>query len=409
MGLVGIAYAFFAALAFGVQYVPVKKYEIYDGTTFQWFMCSGILFVGFLIALATGTLASGCSYLIILGGILWSLSNYAVLPLVKLLGIGLGFSLYHFVNLIVGYSVGRFGLFGVPQLQGCVGLCDVGCCCILVSFLVMIFVETEPHKTQEAGQTMSPLPPLLFDGLDLEYRESYHRWRLGEAQGSKDPKVTADFEDHSNYRSSGGFATFARPRRGSPSSGFLQRFLSQAQGRAGAEPLLATTASAAASAAASGRSAALKRKATGVLLALVGGGLCGVQTVPATLHSAKHPHESPLAVVFSQSLGIWVGSSAIYWLYASLAKRVPHSAIRPAYISGCIWLIGFAFMVCGIHEIGYSVGYTLDAVGPIVISSLISLFYYREIAGRRQLVLYSCGFCLQMVGVVLIAMFGRPS
>jgi len=31
----------------------------------------------------------------------------AVLPLVKLLGIGLGFSLYHFQNMIVGAARGR--------------------------------------------------------------------------------------------------------------------------------------------------------------------------------------------------------------------------------------------------------------------------------------------------------------
>ena len=28
--------------------VQVKKYEIYDGITFQWFMCAGILMVGFV-------------------------------------------------------------------------------------------------------------------------------------------------------------------------------------------------------------------------------------------------------------------------------------------------------------------------------------------------------------------------
>lgn len=32
----------------------VKKYEIYDGITFQWFMCAGILMVGFLSSIVFG-------------------------------------------------------------------------------------------------------------------------------------------------------------------------------------------------------------------------------------------------------------------------------------------------------------------------------------------------------------------
>eukprot|EP00438_Fugacium_kawagutii_P013064 Skav206020 [mRNA] locus=scaffold4083:30462:32270:+ [translate_table: standard] len=61
--------------------------------------------------------------LIVFGGALWALSNYLVLPLVKLLGIGLGFSLYHFVNLMVGYAVGRFEIFGMEKLRGNLLVC----------------------------------------------------------------------------------------------------------------------------------------------------------------------------------------------------------------------------------------------------------------------------------------------
>lgn len=89
---IGLLCAAFAAIAFGVQYAPVKKYEIYDGITFQWFMCAGILMVGFLSSIIFGDfgMKDNECLLIIFGGGLWALSNYLVLPLVKLLGIGLG-------------------------------------------------------------------------------------------------------------------------------------------------------------------------------------------------------------------------------------------------------------------------------------------------------------------------------
>ncbi|CAK0877736.1 unnamed protein product, partial [Prorocentrum cordatum] len=157
----------------------------------------------------------------------------------------------------------------------------------------------------------------------------------------------------------------------------------------------------------------LLNRLVGVVLAIVGGGLCGVQSVPATLYNAEHPGNRPTAVVLPQCFGIWVASTAIYNVYASLARLagvpVPHAVIRPAYFSGCIWALGFACMIGGIHELGYSIGYTLDAVGPIVVSSLISVFVFREITGEKQLKLFACAFLCQLVGVVLIAAFGHPA
>jgi len=118
-------------------------------------------------------------------------------------------------------------------------------------------------------------------------------------------------------------------------------------------------------------------------------------------------------VVFPQCLGIWAASSLIYIAYSAVARLwgwpVPHSVIRPAYASGCIWCAGFALMIAGIGDLGYSVGYTLDAVGPIVVSSLLSLLVFQEISGWTQVMLYFAAFALQLIGVLLIANFGQAS
>lgn len=39
----------------------------------------------------------------------------------------------------------------------------------------------------------------------------------------------------------------------------------------------------------------------------------------------------------------------------------------------------------GRSRLGFAVGYTLDAVGPIIVASLLSICWFREITGRRQL------------------------
>ena len=63
---------------------------------------------------------------------------------------------------------------------------------------------------------------------------------------------------------------------------------------------------------------------------------------------------SATAVILPQCLGAWFASTAIYLLYSGIAglrqKPVQHAVIRPAFASGCLWAVGFLFMIKGIHE-----------------------------------------------------------
>lgn len=111
----GSAWAVVAAVFYGVQYAPLKAFPVFDGSKFQFYMSTGIAFVG-LIAAWTGTSDEIVVYHAGLrGGALYAVSNVLVLPTVKFLGLGVGFAGYHAVNMIFGYSIGRFGLFGVDR------------------------------------------------------------------------------------------------------------------------------------------------------------------------------------------------------------------------------------------------------------------------------------------------------
>jgi len=384
MGLAGLAPAIAAAVAFGVQYVPVKKYKIYDGTTFQWFMCSGILFVGLSTAILRNDLSHGTPTLVVMGGMLWAMSNFAVLPLVKLLGIGLGFSLYHFQNMIVGYLIGRHGLFGVPRLQpafeGSLFFCDAGCGLILLSFACMLLVESnEKQEPKEDGDRSQPAPTVH-----------------GRGQTSEEKYTTLPEETGDRLLDSGVYAVFALEL--------------DDEVEAEANPVEETSA-APVEPEQRQNSRTSKNYILGVLLAIVAGSLAGVQSVPATLYNLEHPAYPSTAVVFPQCLGVWFASTAIYVVYSGIArlrkKTVQHSVIRPAFVSGCIWSAGFLFMIKGINELGFAVGYTLDAVGPILVASVISICWFKEISGRRQLLIYWTAEALQLLGVVLIIVFSK--
>jgi len=138
-----------------------------------------------------------------------------------------------------------------------------------------------------------------------------------------------------------------------------------------------------------------------------------VQSVPATLYNHAHPEKPATAAVFPQCVGIWLASTAVYLIYSVIARiqrwRVPHSVIRPAFFSGGLWASGFGLMIVGIQELGFSVAYTLDAVGPIIVSSLLSVLVFKEIRGKRQLTMFVVVEAVQLVGVVLIACFSKQA
>jgi len=52
--------------------------------------------------------------------------------------------------------------------------------------------------------------------------------------------------------------------------------------------------------------------------------------------------------------------------------------------------------------VGFGVGYSLDAIGPVFVSSVLSLLVFREITDPHQIRLYCAAFLLQLSGAVLI-------
>ncbi|CAK9080143.1 unnamed protein product [Durusdinium trenchii] len=314
------------------RYVPVKKYEIFDGVTFQWFMCGGILMAGFCSSVIFGNFGMSeekDAMLIVYGGALWALANYLVLPLVKLLGIGLGFSLYHFVNLVVGYGIGRFGIFNMEKLTGNVEATGRWMTAfsqprswesrradeheVLVSFVIMVFVEEAGDKQQDLsdrqGLAESTQDELTEGGRseqqsNQDFREKYTRWREDHVAPARRHSVIeaagtvlvsySTGETGGQLKSVGGFSVAQPPRLVAhrpeePSSEAMPSDLEAAGDLEAPSPGAASRASrgeavqsflqvAEASAEPNTAAGRVGRKAVGVLLALLAGTLTGVQS-----------------------------------------------------------------------------------------------------------------------------------
>jgi hypothetical protein len=112
-----------AVLCFGSNFVPVKKFETGDGMFFQWILCTGIWLTGLVVNGIQGW--PRFEPIAMIGGVLWCTGNLLTVPIIKMIGLGLGL-------LIWGYSL---QLPTSPQrdddLTVCRALCvvlRVACC-----------------------------------------------------------------------------------------------------------------------------------------------------------------------------------------------------------------------------------------------------------------------------------------
>ncbi len=85
---IGYICAAVSVICFGSNYVPVKKFQTGDGMFFQWILCVGIWLTGLVVNL----IRDGPKFepIAMIGGVLWCTGNLTVVPIIKLIGMGLG-------------------------------------------------------------------------------------------------------------------------------------------------------------------------------------------------------------------------------------------------------------------------------------------------------------------------------
>lgn len=97
-----------SAFLWGVNNVPVKQFEMGDGFFFQFIFAVAVWGSGFPVYLIKGI--NNFELLAMLGGALWSISNAFTVPVIKLIGIGVGMLMWNSSCLVVGWAIPRFGL-----------------------------------------------------------------------------------------------------------------------------------------------------------------------------------------------------------------------------------------------------------------------------------------------------------
>jgi glucose uptake protein GlcU len=370
----GYAAALTAATLFGIQYVPVKKHEIYDGSVFQWFMCSGILFAGVTLGVLCEGAIPKADLVDLLGGMFWTTQNMLLMPVVKLLGLGLGFAIFSGTNVFSGYLIGRLGLFGNPADPGSIPLLrDIGAGLLVVSFMFMVFIKPT------GGETAGPQGRTALAILSHSPSSGMRKIRSWPEMSRSDSGLNS-------------------PKKNSSES------LMDSE-----QPFLTTDASPCSHSAEESGEATNTKRAAGIVLVAVAGFLNSLSAMPFNWWSIRNPTAHKGSFIFAQALGIWMVSTTLYLGYASTRKVLsyaspPHTCIRPAFLSGLIWAAGFVCMCFSIDGLGFTAGFTYSSVVPVIVSSLLSVFWFHEIQGTLQLSMFGACFLIQSLGVCLIAL-----
>lgn len=180
-----------AIFGFGSNFVPVKRFETGDGIFYQWIMCSAIFVYGLCLQVylflnpMEDTFDAGGNYsdaetaellaakpdvhsvklypLVLLGGALWATGNTMAVPVINMIGLGMGLLVWGCTNMLVGWASGRFGIQGLieadPPTNPTLNSCGVA----LVVVALGLYTLIKPEVKEEAVDDAMSISLTAFD------------------------------------------------------------------------------------------------------------------------------------------------------------------------------------------------------------------------------------------------------
>jgi len=150
---------------------------------YQWIMCSAIWIAGLIVNCIQHF--PPFQPLAMLGGFLWCTGNILAVPIVQMIGLGLGMLLWGSSNLVMGWASGNFGLFGLKaQTVPFPALNYVGVAFALGSIGIFVLVKSNDAVKPQSGydRITNEETPIVSSMSVQEPQESGLLKRLGPLQ-----------------------------------------------------------------------------------------------------------------------------------------------------------------------------------------------------------------------------------
>lgn len=424
---VGFIGAAVAAVFFGSNFVPVKKYDVADGVFFQLFLGIGIFIVGVVV---NGIQEAPKFHpFAMLGGVLWATGSICVVPIVRAIGMGMGLLIWGGTSLVMGWACGRFGLLGnVESVPANPGLNYGGVVLSLVSIFIFIFVKSEGVVSKKLNADGSPASSSHYDALhpqqrltiDMESPSEHptdHTDHVGGGGGAHDEAHSAS-EDETwiDHLSPGRKRLMGVVL--SIFSGVLYGTVRSNLGRAARVRACVRVFAAAA-----------VFFALGVFSSIHV--LCFhaspfTHSLPAVRAPAPRPlagnnfnppkyvqnhyagaSQQDLDYVFAHFTGIFITCVFFFCVYALSRKNQPKVFPRvalPAMASGVMWAIAQVGFFIANRHLSLAVSFPIVSTCPGVVGALWGVFVFREIRGRRNILILLVAFAVTFAGVIMNAL-----
>ena len=368
----GLFYALSSVLLFTAFPLPTKRCATADGIYFQALMACGIWLIGaVLYSIQCASSPTGACPALVplasLGGAVWALSNLLLVPIVGCVGVGICMLTWGCMEMLSGWAVARFGLFGLhaqPVLSP--ALNSAGVALGVLSLLVL-----------------SAATPAVSEGAD----------RPGGAASGEAARTPL-------------LPPPPSPPPSSPPALFLQQ-------PPPALPLGAPEGE--------GRSlefweswSPLGKRAFGVGAALLAGCMSGNTFTPVQW-IVDHPGRFPgapqnlLGNLFSHFTGILFTALACLVAYCGATGSKPWVSSRltlPALCSGLCWGLAMVFWFLANDSLSIVVAFPLVTLGPGLLSMLLGYAYFKELSGARNVLLLFTSCALFLGAAVCIALSG---
>ena len=346
-----------ASVFFGSNFVPVKRYETYDGMYYQWVMCSAIWMTGLLIQLLVYAVPSIVGDVDVhgahgdlqpdemiatgrpdeysvkfvpvacLGGALWATGNTLSVPVINMIGLSLGLLIWGSANMLMGWASGMFGLV------------------------------TNGHGDLEHLKS----PPLNYAGVALTVIALGMYTQIKPAEQTR--AVNSDVGGMNDVLLSNDAAT------------------TKQQG---------------------------VKRMLGIFGAVVAGILFGnTFSPPSWVKANHHGPTNDLDYIFSHFTGIFATSTLWFIVYCVIMRGSPMINNRltlPAMLSGVMWAIAQTMWFLANTAMSQSVAFPMICSGPGIVSALWGVFAFGEISGTRNYVVLCLAILTALTGCIMIGL-----
>nr|CDJ87034.1 Protein of unknown function DUF1632 domain containing protein [Haemonchus contortus] len=336
--ILGLGACALSSLFFGTAYVPIKRFDASNGIFVQWVMSAGILCVGMVVN-AFEEFPKFQPFAMV-GGALWALGNFTAVPIMNVLGLGMGMLIWGTTNCVCGWSVGRFGLFGVKA-----------------------FVPA--------------MPLLNYLGLVMVIIGGFFFSQLRPTVSTPTAEEIVIVEESS------------RPVRGDSDED---------------SPLLASTVPVGLDRRTKRLIAVMVALMAGIFYGVTFVPVIYMQDHPEQFPDASKSGLAYVFSYFCGIFITATILLVLYIAYSGNNPVVNKKITGPSLLAGCMWAIAQTSWFFANDNLSQSISFPITSMLPGVCAALWSVFYFKEITGHRNLRILTIAVCTTLTGAVLVGL-----